>query len=528
MATTSVQQNAINAAQTALYNAAGVPVASAVLAEVQANLPTTTSTVIAKIKASIAGATNNNSFDIQPWVAPSAWAATTPYGYGQAVTISGLLCINSNTAGGTSGGTTPTIVENGTTDGTCFWVPMGGAPTAFSAYDVPVITFPSSPSLGQTFYSGTTASPGNMPNTGNFRFIGGAPYYNGSSANNIYMRSTYQGGTGGNIAGQGAPGYNQQHTAFELVTDAPKIALNISQGQTAAIGGTFGWEIDGRRYTPGNVSNAAGGGIQWIQFDWTGSAVQQRKPRKIRCRAIASAYPFQVQVDLLSSIWPAQNSNRYRIAFEGDSMCTELTSTSSSSTNLGGIGGTYWTDIFLAKVGCDDWINSAVGGTGFLNTGAYTNYAQRLPWLASFNPDVLVVCGNQNDNSGNGWTSAQRRVAVLGYLAQARAALPNAVIIVFSTWPAGNAGTSDFAISNGDMQYAVQTFNDPLVLFYSLYSDPAGPWATGSGNTSATTGTGNSDLYTSSGPPHPTQRACIYMGNRYATAFSSLINSIIK
>ena len=114
----------------------------------------TTTSLIQKIKASIAAAQNNNPIESAPWLAAPLWVTAHAYGYGQVVTNAGNDYLLTTMAGGTSGATAPTGTgPSVVSDGALTWLYIGAHKTALPAYDAPATpTFTQSFTGISTFY----------------------------------------------------------------------------------------------------------------------------------------------------------------------------------------------------------------------------------------------------------------------------------------------------------------------------------------------------------------------------------------
>lgn len=491
--------------------------------------------IIAKIKASIAGAAgNNNPVEQAPWNAAPAWATGTGYGYGQVTTNANNDYICVTTAGGTSGATAPTGTgPNPVSDGTLSWLYLGGHETAAVAYDAPVITY--SATLTGFSRSVPTVLSGaiNAP----YGYTGGIPFVN--TAQNFVFVAGSNPGAGGNLNGNGGiygtAAYGMQGAVVDFMTDAPKIGLpqnnQINQGTPCAI------EVNGRRVQPGSCvpgSNIGGGGN--VILDFTGSAARGRQQRRIKMRFFGTGLWGGANIDPASSIWQVKNPNRYTLFIEGDSLTAGA---AASGVNRGPIAaGISLADQVSSLIGCDSAIAGGVGGTGFNNNNStLTTYLQRLPFLVAAQPDVVWICGNYNDKDFA--TSAARQAAIIIYLQALRTALPNAIIVVWgpwpvnlsavtaTTWPAPPAANANSLVtSDADMQIATAAAGVGAI-FYSLLNDSAGSWCYGTGTTSAQTSNGNADIYVGgSDGVHPPQQGTDYMARRYANAFKQMVSAM--
>ena len=159
------------------------------------------------------------------------------------------------------------------------------------------------------------------------------------------------------------------------------------------------------------------------------------------------------------------------------------------------------------------------GGTGAANACSLP-YLGRLPDIIACNPDLHIIAGSTNDISAN---QTFRRNAMLAYL-QAFRAQSSAPILFFGSIP-GSTLSSALITMEQDAQWAIGQMNDETIYFIPTSQDPS-PWVNGTGNVGATTGVGNSDVYTLPAGTHPTPNGVIYRAMRYVNAFNAWINSL--
>lgn len=479
--------------------------------------------VLKKIMAAARVAAASNSITNAPWNAAPAFASGSPYGAGSVVSNANNIyaCVTFQVSPGNAGVTAPTGTSTiPVSDGTLLWTYQGGAPTAAPAYDAPVVTMTTVPGgLTKNF---PTVTGGVIQST--FTYVGGTPTILGAG---VVMNSTFD-------------GTNQvcQFNRLGFSTDAPQVFINLSGGTLPYI--PYSVEVNGRFTSPGPIVPATAGASNGILLDWSGSAALGRKVRDVTLHLIQRSNQktlLGVNVDPLSRVWPLQNPNRYRICIEGDSLL--IGAGAQDTKNLFPVGNVSgrWTisDVFAGLIGCDDVVNGGITSTGFVNPGTTNTYIQRLPTLAAQNPNVLVVMGNHNDTS---YTSNQRQSAITAYLQAARAALPNAIIVMFGPWPEVQSGVTAMQNCDTDMYTAVKAFNDPYVVFYSLMADSAtshagisvaNSWSTGTGYSSAghQNSSGNSDNYVGPDQLHTTNLGSDYLGRRYAEAYQYLMSTLV-
>ncbi|MDP9417365.1 MAG: SGNH/GDSL hydrolase family protein [Actinomycetota bacterium] len=270
----------------------------------------------------------------------------------------------------------------------------------------------------------------------------------------------------------------------ELRTDAPKVEVRFR-----AVGGRYRIWVDGHPISLSPRKDPGGGAFYRAKLTFPSRAL-----RNIRFESDATRFTgFTVTSSDKVALTPAP---RKRAVIIGDS----ITEGARANARFLGYAHTLcqlagWTDCWVA----------GSGGTGYLANGApaYTNrvkFRSRIVNDAiSRNPNVVLISGGRNDGA---FTATQVQSESLALFKQIRSALPNAEIIVTSTYPATEReayNTGLLARSN-----AIKTSAKGLANFYLDIMGSAS-YITGNGNAGAPTGGGNSDIYTSSDGVHPTQ-----------------------
>lgn len=156
-----------------------------------------------------------------------------------------------------------------------------------------------------------------------------------------------------------------------------------------------------------------------------------------------------------------------------------------------------------------NFINAAEGGTSFANTdmnlpGA-APVSTRKPSIAQQwflhgsqnDPDVVSLLIGHNDGTNN---EPGFRTQLSLMLADIRRVAPRAVVVVFGTnWSPGlNAVAAQVEANIASVVAQI-----PGVFFIPLQTNPSGPFMRGTGRVGATTGVGNSDLFTHTDNTHP-------------------------
>lgn len=177
--------------------------------------------------------------------------------------------------------------------------------------------------------------------------------------------------------------------------------------------------------------------------------------------------------------------------------------------------------------------NSGSPGTGWANTGATYRFHERIAngdLSLGGTPDVIATGGSYNDRGRTGFDGTPVQANCLTGLQSARALHPGVPIIVFGVWPArsgpGQIGntSADIITPENAVQAAVAAFADPLTRFISVSTIPV---ISGTGRVGATTGTGNSDLYTSSDDIHPPTAGHAFIGKWMADKVADALADIL-
>ena len=169
-------------------------------------------------------------------------------------------------------------------------------------------------------------------------------------------------------------------------------------------------------------------------------------------------------------------------------------------------------------LGLVDCRPGGVGGTGYLNPGSgQTTFRQRISEITDGTPDVIFIGGGYNDYS---YTDAALTAECIAYysLIRANAATADVPIFVFGSW-GGKRGPDATTLANElAIKAAVTAMGDPKIFFIPISTDVNGPWFHGTGTTSATDGTGNTDIYIGSDGTHPNDIGHKFLGLRCADA----------
>lgn len=220
-----------------------------------------------------------------------------------------------------------------------------------------------------------------------------------------------------------------------------------------------------------------------------------------------------------------------------------------------------WTPRCADLLGCDEWLNLGIGGSGYLRS-ATNDFRLRLPDIIAANPDILIYYGSYNDAIDMVSQAAQDALqAEATYcLAAIKAALPDCLVFVGGCHPSATPTTTVLR-ANAAVKAAAAAVGYPFIdamdplgalgtvpnwAGTTIYSDGAviqyqgavhqciaqhtstgsfdptkwraTSWIFGSGKAGSTTGDGNADVFTNSGGVHMTAAGHRYYQRRMSAA----------
>lgn len=333
------------------------------------------------------------------------------------------------------------------------------------------------------------ASAGSLVSSAPFAYWGGTPLiYAGT-----YVRfpaatiSSTDGNTGGGTQG----------TMWRVAmrTNSPLVSIGVLGGYKYRI-------LVDDTYVSKTTTGVLGvGGLQYLNLDFTNAG--GARPRTIQVEGAQAGGFSGVSVAPSYNVWMPPATPK--IVFVGDSFSTGAGATFDGN-GLVRVAGDY--------LGVGNIVASGVGGTGYVIAPVNThNFAQRLSDWTTKSPDIVMFAGGFNDADD---TALQP--AVLSLLQSTRAALPNAILLVYGVW-SGSTGPNAAVLSKENkISAAVTAFNDTNTRFIAMATATDGAWVTGTGYTGAPSGTGNSNLVTSTDRIHPTDYGHSYLGVRIANS----------
>lgn len=261
----------------------------------------------------------------------------------------------------------------------------------------------------------------------------------------------------------------------------------------------------------GNVTNRT------IDLDFTSAG--GAKARKIEIELWHGVYPYGIQTGPNDSIWVPYRRPAPRLYVIGDSYTDGTASTSAGFRDMAHYIG--------SKLGFDDIIIDALGGTGYYKENAaavaggdppWGNFTERVPNnidVGKALPDVILVLGSINDQ-GWGQTNVHTQADTLfTYLEDT---VPDAKVFC-ATFGEKAASTAQIAPATAGVLQAVTEHSSYIQGFIDLL-----PLLTGTGHTGAEVGDGNRDIYIASDNAHPTLAGHQFYAGKIAEYVGGLLN----
>lgn len=337
-----------------------------------------------------------------------------------------------------------------------------------------------------------------------FSFAGGRAIANSSGSSVYFPVSSVAPSTAGNVGTVDTIPDDQSAWGWRASfgCDADRIEIRTN----AAAGGRFRIVVDGRYISKTPHAQVGTGFVDYIVLDFAGV----RQPRTITLEASDTTTLRGVSIGPTASIWrPAADPDRIVALATGDSYSEGQGTTSP--------GVMAWTQTLGRLMGWTDVRQVAVGGTGYFNTGPggarSKIYDQIDRWLSvnsdikAADVDVVTVAAGYNDYVAVGgvtYTPAEIAAEAQRCWRKIRETLPWALIVVFGPW-SGLRGPDARTIDiEAALAAAFAAWGDPYSLFVPVSPSASRAWIKGTGRVGATTGSGNSDIATSSDGVHPT------------------------
>jgi lysophospholipase L1-like esterase len=307
----------------------------------------------------------------------------------------------------------------------------------------------------------------------------------------------------------------QSAWSVEFGTDAAIFQVRMKYISAATM---YRLSIDGRVVTNDLMKSSGGttaGSGHLITID-LGTAA----PRRIRLDF--STFPF-------GGVYLPPTASMWRVALTGGRFMTLTDSIGDGSAqSLGGGCGT-WTDRVARMLGCTDQWRQGRGGTGYITPGSFATFGTRLNAdVIAWAPTRLIVAGGYNDNQGS---QAAIKSAADSLYAAIRAGLPACEVYIIGCWSPTGTPAASIVSTDDTLRTAAATAKYPFIssLTGNCYDAAGvvvathGQWITGTGNTSAPTGSGNADLYIGPDAVHPNDAGHIYLSRRVIASLRELM-----
>jgi len=292
-----------------------------------------------------------------------------------------------------------------------------------------------------------------------------------------------------------------------------QVELGAITTTTGVSANTAYWVLATPSATTFTLTTTPAGSALTLTGDGSTTSVSLSKARHYRVELNQASAFEGLLLGGLYSVWAPKSGTDLRVVTVGDSI--------DASTGTLMPNGS-WQKVAGKLLGWTDVRQVSLGGTGFINPGTYSNTfgsASRVANVVAHDPDVLVITLTQNDDA---YTGAQITAAALATFQAYRVALPDVPIIVTGA-DAASSGPSAARIATDTAGKAAFTaWADDNAWFIENVNDPAGSWFTGTGRTSAKSGSGNRDRYGSDGA-HPNTEGHKLIGRRWAQEFRAMV-----
>lgn len=132
-------------------------------------------------------------------------------------------------------------------------------------------------------------------------------------------------------------------------------------------------------------------------------------------------------------------------------------------------------------------------------------------------PDIVVILGGYNDNTGNGISNAATKAAAKACYQKIRELAPHCDLFVVGVQNVNNTESSQTQSIRDAVAEVNAAAAGTVTAFFDTRS-ATDPWVTGTGKVGATTGNGNADVVIAGDGIHPYQEGHDYYGQRVGRA----------
>jgi lysophospholipase L1-like esterase len=393
----------------------------------------------------------------------------------------------STVAGGTASTTSPTGAGP-FTDGTITWTLLSSHPAA---------AFSNSAANSYLWNTGT----GKAGLTGVVTYLGGTP------TNNV--GTGYEVTIGPTVAGVPA---SVASARTEFATDSAAFYIRV-EGVSVGLASRL---IVNGQYVSLAPLTSLNTGYGYILVDFTAAGGRQLR------NLLFETQMFFGGVDVLATegVYQVQPTNDLTLIATGDS----ITAGSGATPVFDGYG-----PVLADLLGVHNWINTAIGGTGYTDPSTSGTALSRLTDITNqvaLHPNAIILDGNGHNDVETGI-----RAACVAYLQALRAVVgPYVPIIETGIWPVSSQATVDagLLLDEPDKIGCVADMNDPLIMFIPFTSMVGGSPLTGTGqsNDVTPTGTGNGDIYVNgSSLPHPNAAGHSFLAHMFLEGAKTVLHS---
>lgn len=341
-------------------------------------------------------------------------------------------------------------------------------------------------------------------NAGVFRVSGGEIYTSGTHAGKV--RSSIIAATGGNLSvNDGSTG---SYSRIEFQADAAVVVVAV-KARTIP----YRFIVDGQYVDlTGTVTSVTSGSqIEYIVLTFAARALRTISLEMQQTEAFVG-----VNVGPTEKVYSADGRDIIKSVLLGDSYPF-----GSTASNLADGFGAVMAD----WLGLRQHTNSGSSGTGWATVSSYS-FSQRIDngdlGLGGA-PEIIFLMASYNDR---GLVAATIQANADAGLRKARELYPNALIVVLGCFPALTGPSAGILAAEASVFAAVDAIADPFTVKVPISTRPEGALITGTGRIGATTGTGNSDIYTDTDGVHPPTAGHAFIGKWAAGQVLAAVNTL--
>jgi hypothetical protein len=265
--------------------------------------------------------------------------------------------------------------------------------------------------------------------------------------------------------------------------------------------------VDGERHSATNGTLANTSASRYLKFDF-GARKADGTARRMQL-SVQQGQLREINLAATDTLFAVQARPAPKLAVLGDSYGTGFATRALVSIHDG------YVQHLARLLGLVPVNQNCASSTGFIATNGATagTYASRVADIIALAPEVVIVQGSINDFASSASAVGAAAASVYSTIS---AALPDSILIATGIVDArvqSQQGTD--AAQNAAIQAAAEANG-------FTYIDTLG-WVTGNGYAGATTGGGNSDVYTHTDQTHYVTRGGLYIAARLAGAIRAVV-----